>query len=353
MRVKPLSKLHFTTRLPQPSLFGADTLLIYDRRLGSLVPGFRAWAMGFAATYPVSSGERLKEIREFSTHIERILKITTNLSPRRMTVIVAGGGSVGDFGGFVASVFKRGVPLVHVPTTWLAAIDSAHGGKTALNASGGKNQIGTFYPASDVFLVKSVLLAQPKARVQDACGELAKTAFLDGGSWVAKALRNLRSAPSGEWLWANLKPAIEAKYKVVTQDPREASGVRQILNLGHTMGHVLESHLKLSHGEAVAQGLLFSLAWSFRRGALSLKDYGNARSLLQDKFGFAPLNLDRAFLKRAPSRAQAKGLLLQDKKRAARNEVTFVFLRATGKPYRESVSIDELLNEAQEQGWVR
>ena len=339
------SKLHFTDRLPKAAGFGNDALLIFDRKLTSYVPGFSAWAEQFPVNYSVASGETLKDLKTFPKHIERILKLTQNLSARNLTVVVAGGGSVGDFGGFIASVLKRGVKLVQVPTTWLSAIDSAHGGKTALNAGGNKNQIGTFYLASDVYLVRSVLTAQPKARAQDAFGELAKIALIDGGVWVKKLERS-SSAKANDLLWKNLKSAIDAKLKVVRKDPNEKKGLRQVLNLGHTVGHVIESELKLSHGEAVAQGLFFSLAWSFRRGDLSIEDYGRARGLLENTFGIRAV---RSKLKAARLRSG----LLQDKKRDSKQTLTFVFLKKFGRPVRESVTVDEILFEAKEQGLVK
>ncbi|MCX7978645.1 MAG: hypothetical protein N2578_06535, partial [Bdellovibrionaceae bacterium] len=143
------TKINFHARWPHIS--GQGAVLIYDRHLDSICPGF---IRKFPLRYAVSGGEGLKDAARFFAHMERLAKITAKADLPRPRIIAMGGGSVGDFSGFVASVWKRGTPLVHIPSTWLAAMDSAHGGKTALNLSGIKNQIGTFYSAESVHLIQ-------------------------------------------------------------------------------------------------------------------------------------------------------------------------------------------------------
>src|SRR5690606_36298588 len=107
-------------------------------------------------------GEELKQIKNFPGHIRKISKVLGEANHRGLTIIVVGGGSVGDFGGFVASVYRRGVNLIHIPSTWLAAVDSSHGGKTALNVFSVKNQIGSFYPAKEIYLLEPLLATLPR-----------------------------------------------------------------------------------------------------------------------------------------------------------------------------------------------
>jgi len=324
--------------------------LIFDRRLLRSVPGFRRWVGEFSASDGVTAGEPLKDLRAFPRHCERILRRTAGLSARRLTVVAVGGGSVGDFGGFVASVLKRGVRLVHVPTTWLAAIDSAHGGKTALNVSGGKNQIGTFYPADEIYIVSRVLEAQPAAREAEACGELAKIALLDGGTWVRRLEKERPARDRAHLLLKYLPDAIGAKRAVVRRDPLEKTGARQILNLGHTLGHVLEAALGLSHGEAVAQGTFFALAWSRELGFLSARDEERAQHLLRDVLGLRPLVETGRY--RGPGSSRARRLLSLDKKKETAGQVTFIFLEAFGRARRRPVTADELLRAAQARKWI-
>ena len=324
-----------------------ELFVIYDRYLERISTGFRSWVKSFPHRYGVESGETLKEVEAFPAHFKAMATRCEYLSPRQMTVVVIGGGSVGDFGGFFASVYKRGVDLIHIPTTWLAAIDSSHGGKTALNNGRVKNQLGTFYPARQVILSQKLLCLQPEERVQDAFGELAKIAIIDGGAWTEKLrATRLRGA---ELLLKFLKPAITAKNAVVAEDPREITGVRQVLNLGHTIGHVFEAFYGWSHGRAITQGLLFSVEMSLERGSMKPKDAEPILRLLTDTFGFAREIPERGLI---PKTAFLK-LLLQDKKKTSKTEVTFLMPIRFGVIKRLNVNTDSLLLEAQRQGWVR
>ena len=348
---KQESYIHFVKSLPVPKIFGVDTILIFDRVLLKVSPSFLTWSKKFQDVYAVDAGEKLKDLNYFLSHMEKIMKLIQNRGTRHLTIVVAGGGTVGDFGGFVASILKRGVRLIQVPTTWLAAIDSSHGGKTALNIHGVKNQIGTFYSASDIYIVESLLRSQPLPRAHEAVGELAKIALVDGRDWVHK-LEGTDRNPA-QLLLKFLPDAIAAKYRIVRRDPREQSGFRQILNLGHTLGHVLESSMGLPHGVAVAQGTFFSIQWSFKRGLLSHRAYKRAYFLMKSKLGIIPLLEDSQFQIRRPSFRKAKKFLLQDKKRDDRHHVTFIFLKGFGKPIRKSITIECLLREARSQGWVK
>src|SRR5438445_1275287 len=166
------SSVLFSPHFPAPKKLGEELLLIYDDVLPKKSAEFKKWMKQIPLRYAVQAGEGLKSIDLFPEHISKITALCEKASVRKLTIVVVGGGSVGDFGGFVASILKRGVRLVHLPSTWLAAIDSAHGGKTALNVGGAKNQIGTFYPATEVVLVKSLLLSQPPARTFEGFAEL-------------------------------------------------------------------------------------------------------------------------------------------------------------------------------------
>ncbi len=322
-----------------------QSLVIFDLRLTRVSPEFQAWLRQFPFRYGVRSGEALKDLDAFPGHAKKISRIASSLPSRRMSVIAAGGGSVGDFAGFFASVYKRGVPLVHMPSTWLSAVDSSHGGKTALNANGAKNQFGTFYPAARVVLVRSLLEAQPLERAQEALAELAKIALIDGGAWTHELertrLRNERL------IWKFLPYAIESKLKIVRRDPYEETGIRQLLNLGHTVGHVLEAAYGWAHGRAVAQGLFFALEFSEKRKMLSNQDADRARALLE-----GPCGLKKATPNPLSEKA-FRSLLIQDKKRDARDEITFIFLRKFGKGERVNVAIDDIVHEARRQGLVR
>ncbi len=344
-------KLCYADKLPSAQIFGEDALLIYDQ-IFDRIPQVRAWVQGFSARYAVKSGEGLKDIDSFPRHIRAIEKITRPLSSRNLKVIVLGGGSVGDFGGFVASVFKRGVQLIHFPSTWLAAIDSAHGGKTALNVGGIKNQVGTFYPATTVYMVRSLLMSQPAERNFEALGEIIKIGLLAGGTLYSR-LGKVSNFDS-KTLWGLLPMAVREKYRIVKKDPLEKTGERHLLNLGHTMGHVFEAHYRLPHGVAVLAGIQFALEWSYQRGVLSQKEY---LKLMQAKFWKKAVDkklrspwrhLNMLGLLGETSKVYSH-YLQQDKKKTQGQKLRFIFLKKPGVAAIENVDLKEILVEISRQ----
>lgn len=319
-----------------------DTLLIYDLNLEAFAES-RAWIRKFPARYGVRGGEAVKSIDAFPSHLRKITELAAPFSTRKMTVIVAGGGSVGDFGGFVASIFKRGVRLIHVPTTWLAALDSAHGGKTALNVAGSKNQIGNFYPADEIHVFRSFLMKQPAARLREAAGEYLKMALLVGGPlFTAKWTRNNLATQ----MWRRLPSVAQAKMRIVAKDPLEKKGLRHLLNLGHTMGHVFESESDLPHGLAVAYGLVFALIFSKRKGVCAEKDFEKIlRHPLWSLYLPSPDYLKAMALPPARVRKQ----LLRDKKSVGSARLRFIFMKGPGRPVIKDVPVEEIVAEMRRQ----
>lgn len=336
------SPLEFITHFPKPSQLGQEILLIYDESLARHSKDFKKWLKLFPHRYAVTAGEPLKSIDEFPRHMHKIVELCRKCSSRNLTVVVVGGGSVGDFAGFVASVLKRGVRLVQIPSTWLAAIDSAHGGKTALNVGTAKNQIGTFYPAEKIFLVKSLLLAQPSVRSFEGFGELLKIALLAGGSFWKSLSKEKNVSP--ELLWKYLRPAVQAKYNIVDKDPLEKTGHRHLLNLGHTVGHALEVYHQLPHGIAINYGLDFALRFGVQRKIMSRKEYDS----LMDSPIMAYLlssSRDQILFSNAQFLKTMQNLLLSDKKKTTAKKLRFVFVKKPGQGVITEVSVDELLIE--------
>lgn len=337
------SRLRFHDEAPFFPEWKEDTLLIFDRRL-SRVPAAAAWLRRFERRYAVTAGEELKDLEAFPRHVAAISKLAAGLASRRMTIIVAGGGSVGDFGGFVASVYKRGVRLVHVPTTWLAALDSAHGGKTALNVAGTKNQIGTIYPAAEVHVVRAFLAGLGPERAAEGAGEVLKIALLTGCRLPRFAKTDLARLP--DWLWQALKPAIKGKMSIVAKDPLEKTGIRHLLNLGHTVGHAFEVAVPLPHGLAVAYGTAFAAAFSRAEKICSDKAYERVIGhplwslYLPSQLYVRCLSVPEARLRRA---------LLADKKRTRGDFVRFIFLRDIGQPEIREVPVERILGEVRRQ----
>jgi 3-dehydroquinate synthase len=343
------TRLHFHRTfdelLKQGQLDPRCSVLIFDRKLERVSPRFKAFAKRFPIRYAVNAGESVKELAAFAGHVKKLSQLVEEIPARRLTVVAVGGGSLGDFAGFFASVFKRGVGLLHIPTTWLAAIDSSHGGKTALNVSGVKNQIGTFYPAKEVFLVKEILFSQDERRAFDAMGELAKIALITGGG-LAKRLSE-SELTGHELLWNFLKPAVSAKMGIVRVDPLEQTGHRQVLNLGHTLGHAFEAKYGWPHGFSVAQGLFFAIEMSEATGMMKSHDADRALEFLSG-LGLTPARPTRKF-----RRSELVSLLRKDKKSSLAASVTFIALRRIGRVERVEIPIDEIVHEAARQGWVQ
>ncbi len=180
---------------------------------------------------------------------------------KRLFIIALGGGVVGDLAGFVASIYKRGIAYIQIPTTLLAQVDSAIGGKTAIDLTEGKNLIGAFYQPrlvlSDVSLLKTLTLKQ----MRSGLAEVIKYGLIkDAGLFVYLEKH-------AQDIFRQKKSALESvvsrcsliKAKIVEQDEKETKGVRTILNFGHTIGHAIEAaagYKKYNHGEAVALGML-------------------------------------------------------------------------------------------------
>ena len=309
-------------------------LLVCDRKL-RLLPKLKAWLKGHFV-YFVSAGEKLKSVENFPQHIQSILHQSS--SQDIAGFISIGGGSVGDWTGFLASVYKRGRPLVHIPTTWLSAMDSAHGGKTALNAGQVKNILGTYCFPKAVFIVKEIL---PTPQFMPA--EMLKIALIEGGDFYQHLLyADSQDQVSKNLLWKFLPQAVSAKVKIVRQDPYERHGKRVLLNLGHTMGHALELYFGLSHEKAVSYGLYFTLKWSDRCFHLSSSFLNEMSSCLATAKDLSTL------LQKMPLRT-LQSLLKQDKKRQGVEDMDFIFMKGPGQVFSKKVLIQDVLSEVRRQ----
>ncbi len=182
----------------------------------------------------------------------------------RDTVVIAiGGGVTGDLAGFVAATYMRGVPIVHVPTSLVAMVDAAIGGKTAIDVPGGKNLVGAFHPPSAVFVDPGFLRTLPARQLREGLVEALKHgAIVDDAyfDWIlahARTLTREGEAAEPTNAWRLVERSIEIKNGIVAADPLE-QGHRAILNFGHTIGHAIEqaSGYQVSHGQAVAHGMV-------------------------------------------------------------------------------------------------
>ncbi len=218
--------------------------------------------------YILPAGEKYKAY----TELNKIYSTLIEKNFGRDTLLLAvGGGVTGDLAGFAASTFLRGVQLVHVPTTILAAVDSSVGGKTGINFSTRKNMIGTFYQPRFVVIDTDFFSTLPAAEKTSGVGEVVKYAFMSDRNFFEYIKKNLQFAYSDdkEIIEKIVFVSVSIKAEVVSNDEKE-SGLRRILNFGHTFAHAIESDLKfkVKHGEAVIAGIAAALFLSNILGIL-------------------------------------------------------------------------------------
>lgn len=220
---------------------------------------------------------------------------------RKDLIINLGGGVVTDMGGFLASVFKRGVDFVHIPTSLLGMVDASIGGKTGIDLGPHKNQLGTFTDPVAVFIDPRFLHSLPTEELINGYAEMLKHALIaDAAHFVI--LRNLRPEllPEYDELTTLIAHSVRLKSEIVASDPTE-HGLRKLLNFGHTIGHgvegyFLENEMPVAHGHAVALGILAEAYLSFNAGGLSTEELGQIVGVIVGNF--SPLSFSDEAKKR-------------------------------------------------------
>ncbi len=202
-------------------------------------------------------GERSKTLAELEKLAAKLVSLGAD---RRSVLLALGGGVVGDVGAFLASIFMRGIPVVQIPTTLLAQVDSAIGGKTGVNLKAGKNLLGTFHQPLAVLADPDVLATLPEREYRSGLFEAMKYGVIRNPA-IFEMMESQRDAllrRDGPLLETLIAQCIRVKAEVVSADERE-SGERRTLNFGHTVGHALEAetnYRRLLHGEAVGWGMI-------------------------------------------------------------------------------------------------
>lgn len=215
----------------------------------------------------LDDGEQFKTINSVMRIIEILL---TQKHDRQTTIIALGGGVVGDIAGFAASIYQRGVNFIQVPTTLLSQVDSSVGGKTGVNHPLGKNMIGAFYQPQCVIADIATLNTLPARELSAGLAEVIKYGLIYDAEFFAWLEQNTRELTdkNTDFLSNAILVSCQTKAIIVEQDERE-SGIRAILNLGHTFGHAIETSMGYGnwlHGEAVATGMVMATDLSLRQG---------------------------------------------------------------------------------------
>ncbi|MES1254802.1 MAG: 3-dehydroquinate synthase, partial [Acidobacteriota bacterium] len=248
----------------------ARRFVVSSPRVWALHGARIARAVKGAEVILVPDGERSKQLPTVSRIYDALVRAKAD---RASTVVTVGGGVIGDMAGFAAASYLRGVALVHVPTTLLAQVDSAIGGKVGVNHPLGKNLIGAFYQPHAVVIDPSVLTTLPRREFRAGLYEVVKYGMTSSASLFARVGRDRAAifAHEPSALTPIIAESCAIKAAVVSADERE-SGLRRILNFGHTAGHAVEAitkYRRFRHGEAVAYGMLVAAALAAARGVLA------------------------------------------------------------------------------------
>jgi len=287
-------------------------------------------------------GEQYKSLQVLDGIFDALLKVPCD---RRTTLIALGGGVVGDITGFAAACYQRGVPFIQVPTTLLAQVDSSVGGKTAVNHPRGKNMIGAFYQPRCVIADTATLDTLDDRQLSAGLAEVIKYGLIRDHQfflWLEENMAALRRRDPTALAYA-IERSCRNKAEVVAADEKE-SGVRALLNLGHTFGHAIEAGMGYGawlHGEAVATGMLMAADLSRRSGWLSDADVARVGHLLEQ--AGLPVNPPAGL-----SRERYLELMRIDKK-VLGGRIRLVLLRSIGEAFVSgdygSGLLDETLSE--------
>jgi len=260
-----------------PHLASGRAVIVTNETVGPLyaarVEQTLAAAGARSFTLVLPDGEAHKDWRSLDRLYEGLL---AHGADRKTVIVAVGGGVVGDIAGFAAATYQRGVPFLQVPTTLLAQVDSSVGGKTAINHALGKNMVGAFHQPLAVIADTDTLATLPERELAAGLAEVAKYGFIadvEFLAWIESHAAMLRAREPAALARA-IRRSCEIKADIVSRDERE-SGVRAILNFGHTFGHAIEAAMGYGqwlHGEAVAAGMALAARLSASHGSLPAQD---------------------------------------------------------------------------------
>ncbi len=319
------------------SMLKGRKLVIYSETLRNPVESLQGKNI---ASVSVADGESLKSL----AGLEHLLEIMLEQNIGRDDyVIPVGGGSVTDAVGFAASVFKRGVRIINVPTTLLGMVDASIGGKTAINFRSTKNLVGSFYFPEEVWINGDFLYTLPQREYRSGIAEMLKYGFIMDAELLELMQGNAARIAGRERsvLMTAVKRCIEDKMAVVNQDPLERMNIRNVLNYGHTIGHSLEaaSGFTLTHGEAISIGMVLENRFGEEFMGMPSGVSNETEAILR-AFGL-PVSMGDAG--QIPDLRLLKNTLARDKK-SINGKIMMPFIREAGKAEVKAVSI-ELLEE--------
>lgn len=280
--------------------------------------------------FTFTAGEKSKSLQTIEALAEKMLAKGFD---RRDAILALGGGVTGDLAGFLASIYMRGIPYIQIPTSLLAMVDSAIGGKTGVDLNTGKNLLGTTTQPSAIFIEINYLKALPKTQIVNGLAEIIKYGVILDKNLFKYIEQNLGAilACKTEAMIKIIKQSIKIKASVIEKDEKEF-GKRMVLNYGHTYGHALEklSNYKLAHGFAISIGMIMINEIAQEKGILREKDAERIKSLLT-KSGLPITSTLKPTIKD----------LLSDKKKIG-NYINFIYPTKIGKAIIYKVDVSKL-----------
>ena len=275
-----------------------------------------------------NSNEKNKNFRSVLNILEVLQKEDFN---RNDCLITIGGGITGDTGGFAASLFKRGLKFINIPTTLLAQVDSSVGGKTGVNTNYGKNLIGSFYQPEIVVSDTNFLKSLPKREITCGYGEILKHSIIKDKKFFKFLDKNIFKILNLEspYIEKSILESCKIKQRVVQLDEKE-NGIRKILNFGHTFAHAYEAGLnyskKLNHGEAVLLGMISAI--NFSKKLKFLKDIDYEKIINHYLKANLPINIKRYFSKKDINKLIR---FMQNDKKNVSNDINLILINSIGK----------------------
>ena len=279
--------------------------------------------------FKFKSVEKTKSFEVANKLVENLLK---NNFDRSDCIIALGGGVLGDLSAFVASITKRGLRFINIPTTLLAQVDSSIGGKTAINSNQGKNLLGTFYQPDFVLSDISALKSLPKKEIICGYGEILKHALIADKKfflWLSKNAKQLINHRDRKILKFAIMQSCKIKSKIVSADEKEKN-LRMILNFGHTFAHGFEGaknfSKSLNHGEAVLLGMMMAIQFSFEKKILPLKDLMSVAKHYHSLN--LPINIRKIFRKNEINKIV---YFVKKDKKNINNKINLILIKKIGK----------------------
>ena len=356
-------EIKFKNKNHKYSIFiGKNALNILPKKIKTLCPKTRNIALIFDKNVPIKFKKKLKQkLKSYNllflpfkaneknksvNVVSYFLNILLSKNFTRSDLIIGiGGGITGDVTGFISSIFKRGINFINIPTTLLAQVDSAIGGKTGVNSNYGKNLIGSFYQPKLVISDTTFIDSLSKREIICGYAEILKHSIIKDGkffNWLEKNSKLVLKKNSSELIYA-IKKSCEIKNYFVTKDVNE-KGLRMILNFGHTFAHAIEVKnnysLRITHGEAVLSGMILATKLSVVKKICSSKILNRIKDI------YIKNNLAYTF-KKYENRSSIDKLIpyLKNDKKNNDDKINFILLKNIGKtalPNKSKISINSL-----------